>query len=80
MSYVSWLQSPDHSPEDMIRLVDTNDATLDNRPEVVRKMVHHEEQHRDEDIRNGKDFEKGKVEDKVRLRKIRYDSVHMILS
>ena len=71
MSCVSWLQSiPDHSPEDMIRSVDTNDATPDNSPEVVRKMVHHEEQHRDED--NGKDFEKGKVEDKVRLRKIRY--------
>ena len=53
----------------MIRLVDTNEATPDNSPEGVRKMVHHEEQHRDED---GKDFEKGKVEDKVRLRKIRY--------
>ena len=53
----------------MIRLVDTDEATPDNSPEVVRKMVHHEEQ-QDED--NGKDFEKGKVEDKVRLRKIRY--------
>ena len=64
MSCASWLQStPDHSPEDMIRLVDTDEATPDNSPEVVRKMVHYEEQHRDED--NGKDFEKGKVEDKV---------------
>ena len=71
MTCALWLQStPDNSPEDMIRSVDTDEATPDNSPEVVRKMVHYEGQHRDED--NGKDFEKGKVEDKVRLRKIRY--------